>query len=188
MIAVMSDEIMMSLVATLGPRTMRFEQGACLFRLGDAVESVHFVQSGSIHLLRHTSNGSAVVVQRASAGSILAEASVFSDTYHCDAVASTAAETWSVARRALRDKLGANREFSLAWLRYLGKEVQQARLHAEIMSLKTVAARFDVWLAWRGSMPPRGRWHLVAAEIGVSPEALYREMARRKGRESRVVR
>jgi len=47
--------------------------------------------------------------------------------------------------------------------------------------LKTVAARLDAWLAFHDNqLPPRGKRVEFAREIGVSPEALYRELARRR--------
>jgi len=40
-------------------------------------------------------------------------------------------------------------------------------------------ARLDAWLAWHGDLPSKGDWARLVDEIGVSPEALYREMAKR---------
>jgi CRP/FNR family transcriptional regulator, dissimilatory nitrate respiration regulator len=48
-----------------------------------------------------------------------------------------------------------------------------------VRSLKTVAARVDAWMSLNDRpLPPKGRQ--VAAEIGVTPEALYRELADRR--------
>jgi hypothetical protein len=56
-------------------------------------------------------------------------------------------------------------------------------LRAEILSLKTVSARLDAWMDWNGGvLPNKGEWKLVAGEISVSPEALYRELGRRRDR------
>jgi CRP/FNR family transcriptional regulator, dissimilatory nitrate respiration regulator len=50
-----------------------------------------------------------------------------------------------------------------------------------MLALRTVAARLDAWCAANDGMAPaRGAWRVVAAEIGVSPETLYRELARRR--------
>jgi len=46
--------------------------------------------------------------------------------------------------------------------------------------MKTVAERLGARLDWRGQLPPKGKWVELAAELGVSPEALYREIAKRK--------
>ena len=60
-------------------------------------------------------------------------------------------------------------------------EVQRARAQAETLSLKTVAERVDAWTTLNNGLPPpKGRWRQVASEIGVTPEALYRELARRR--------
>jgi len=49
------------------------------------------------------------------------------------------------------------------------------------LSMQTVAERLDAWLAARsGDLPTRGTWRQVSMEIGVTPEALYRELARRR--------
>ena len=48
------------------------------------------------------------------------------------------------------------------------------------MSLRTVSEWHDFWLAWNeGGMPEKGLWKNIAEEIGVSPEALYRELSAR---------
>ena len=52
--------------------------------------------------------------------------------------------------------------------------------HLMTSTAGVVSARLDAWLAWHGELPPRGDWKQLADQIGVSPEALYREMARRR--------
>jgi CRP-like cAMP-binding protein len=82
-----------------------------------------------------------------------------------------------IVRASLRD----DPEFSEAWMAHLARELQSARFRGEMLSLPTVAGRLDAWIAWHdGRLPDRGRWRLLAAEIGVSPEALYRELAKRR--------
>ena len=111
----------------------------------------------------------------------MAEASLYSKRYHCDAVASGSAQLLTFAKTDVHQRLRSAPDFADAWARHLADELQRARLHAEILSLKTVAKRLDAWITWRGGDEPRsGGWKTVASEIGVSPEALYREMAKRR--------
>jgi CRP-like cAMP-binding protein len=71
-------------------------------------------------------------------------------------------------------------DLARAWPRHLAQEVQRARAQAEILSLKTVAERVDAWITLNdGALPPMGYWHQVASD-GITPEALYRELARRR--------
>lgn len=179
MIAIMSNHLQTFFEGIHG-QALAFVAGEHVFQLGDAVRLIHFVQCGSIFLIRHQADGAALVLQRAVASSVLAEASLFSDRYHCAAEAQTAAKTWAVSRREFRKRLAESSELALMWSQYLAQEVQRARLHAEIVSLKTVAARVNAWVAWNGPLPEKGQWTRIADQIGVSPEALYRELGRRR--------
>lgn len=162
-------------------RRQHFANGRPLFHRGDPVTDMHFVLSGSIHLVRHQSDGSSLILQRAEPGSVLAEASLYSATYHCDAVAFGAADTRVYAKAGIKKLLAKSPEFSNVWANYLAQELQRSRLRSEILSLRTVAQRLDAWIAWNGGkLPEKGEWKLVAGQIGVSPEALYREIAQRR--------
>jgi CRP/FNR family transcriptional regulator, dissimilatory nitrate respiration regulator len=178
MIAIMSEDLG-SFLQGLRGREREFAAGASVFHLGDPIRLVHFVRRGTIHLVRHQDDGAALILQRAEAGSILAEASVYSESYHCDARAETVSATWAVPRKDFRRCLETKPEAYRAWAQHIAHEVQRARLHAEILSMKTVAARLSAWMFWNGALSTKGQWRRIADEIGVSPEALYREIAKR---------
>ena len=177
--AIMSTDLDL-LLGGLRGHEHRFPAGTTVFLLNDEVRVVYLVRRGVIHLVRHKEQGAALILQRAQAGSILAEASVYSDQYHCDARAESDATTWAVSKGDLRRRLEEKPDFARAWAQYLANAVQRARLHAEILSLKTVAARLDAWIVWNGVLPEKGQQRRIADEIGVSPEALYRELAKRR--------
>lgn len=158
--------------------------GQTLFRAGEPVRNLYVVLQGSVRLVRHQVNGTPVVLQRARANQLLAEASLFAARYHCDAVCEQAARLARIAKSRI---LQAQREDPATLVdlaAHLAGEVQQARARCELLSLRTVRERLDGWLALHGSLPPRGRWVDVAQEIGVTPEALYRELARSPDRTS----
>jgi CRP-like cAMP-binding protein len=165
------------LLSRLHGRECAFAAGEFLFHSDDTVRLLHFVRRGTVHLVRYQSDGAALSLQRARQGSILAEASLYSARYHCDGRAETSTITWAASRNEVRKQLANSPDISEAWASHLAAEVQRARLHAEILSLKTIAARLKAWIAWNGSLPGRGQWLAIALEIGVSPEALYREIA-----------
>lgn len=182
MIEIMSP-LFSELLLRFGPAENRYDTGDVLFRQDDDVRVLHLVAEGEVHLVRHLAHGLSLTLHRSGAGSILAEASLFSDRYHCGAVAARPTRTLSVPMTKIREALSAGGEFAVAWARFLAGEVQSARLRAEILALRTVGERLDAWLAANaGRLPPRGEWKTVAAEIAVSPEALYRELARRRKR------
>lgn len=179
MISIMS-ETLIEMLQALGGRHRQFDAGRFLFHAGDPVRHLFVVEAGEVHLLRHRPDGASLVLQRAAAGSLLAEASLFAEQYHCDAVAVRPGRALAVDRRAVRAAFANDVKLADEWSRYLAQEVQATRARAELLALRTVAERLDAWLASRaGVLPPRGGWKSLASEIAVSPEALYREIARR---------
>ena len=159
----------------------RFDAGTLIFRRGDDVSVLHLVLDGEAHLVRHRADGGRLVLQRAVPKTVLAEASVFSERYHCDCVAVVHTRTRAVASAAVRALLKEDSMFAETWAHHLSHELQTTRLRAEILTLRTVRERLDAWMAWNGDgLPRRGTWNAVASEIGTSPEALYRELARRR--------
>ncbi|MFP4539215.1 MAG: Crp/Fnr family transcriptional regulator [Dichotomicrobium sp.] len=170
----------MDQLTSAGGQKRTLGAGEYLFHIGEPVAALFVVLEGEVHLIRHQEHGGAIVLQRAGPGEILAEASLFSGHYHCDALTEKGAIVQSVAKRELRERLRNEPDFAEAWAAHLAGEVQIMRLRAEILSLKTVASRLDAWLAWHGELPPKGEWARLAKEIGLSPEALYREIARRR--------
>ncbi len=155
--------------------------GASIFERGDKVRSFFKVEKGLVHLVRRQENGDTFILQRAGVGDVLGEASLFTTHYHCAAVAVGACElkTYSAAR--VKELVAGDVEVALAYAQYLGRQLREARLRSEIVSLRRVSDRLDAWLIWHeNSLPEKGAWNQIAGEIGVSPEALYRELARRR--------
>ncbi len=179
MIAIMSDELYLTL-RDLPRREDELEQDEALFHQGDTVRRIYFVTKGAIHLVRHQASGTSLVIQRAGAGHIIAEASLFATKYHCHAVAMLSTAVWSVAKSELLNRISADPSIGLIFMKTLAHELQHARFQVEVLSMKTVAARLDAWIEWNGELPPKGEWVSLAAELAVSPEALYREIGRRR--------
>jgi CRP-like cAMP-binding protein len=180
MIAIMSKTLITRL-SELAQREQQLAAADILFRAGDPVRSLFLVVAGTIRLSRSLLHGSHLTLQRAGPGAILAEASLFADRYHCEGEAVEDSVVHVVPVRRLGVALTREPELAHAWTHHLALEVQRARAHAEMLSLKTVSARVDAWMMLNdGPLPPKGRWRQVAAEIGVTPEALYRELARRR--------
>jgi CRP-like cAMP-binding protein len=180
MITIMSDDLECHL-RNLRFHRVAFGAGQYLFHLDDPVRVMHFVLTGMVRLIRTQSDGSPLVLQQAAPNSILAEASFCSDRYHCDAVAAVQTQCRAYSVADFRAYLRSTPDFAATWAAYLAHELQSARVQAEILSLKTVARRLDAWTAWRGdALARRGDWRTIASEIGVSPEALYREIAKRR--------
>lgn len=185
MIAVMSEKIVSYLTAKAVAQKS-FVKGEHLFHRDDPVHMLFLIAGGCVNLVRFQADGNQALLQRSTAGTVLAEASLFSERYHCDAVAAAATEALLVPVPAVRKMLEHDLIFAREWMAHLSRELVSARKRSEIAALRTVSARLDAWIAWNdGALPARGDWRGLADEIGVSPEALYREISRRRGSSTR---
>lgn len=177
MIMIMSDTLF-SLFDGAPMRALAPGQG--LFLTGQPVRHLFWVVDGHIQLRRHTPQGEALVLQNATASAFLAEASAYSAHYHCDAVAVRPSRVLSLAKTTFLQSLDEQPTLAREWACRLARSVQAARVRAEIRSLPTVSARLQAWLDEGNVLPEKGHWHVLAAELSVTREALYRELAKRR--------
>jgi len=179
MITIMS--VLTSRLRDLSSDRHRLTAGEQLFRMGEKVERFYLVLQGEIALERISADGRRLVLQRVRTGDIVAEASIFAGFYHCDATSVTDSEVASLPIVRLTEMSRTDRAIMEHLARHLAAEVQRTRARAEILSFHKVRDRLDAWLLLHeGAMPAKGGWLALAEEIGVSPEALYRELGRRR--------
>jgi CRP-like cAMP-binding protein len=180
MITIMSN-LLIDELSKLTELKLELAAGEVLFRAGDPALSLFLVVTGGLRLVRSLPHGFHLTLQRAGPGAILAEASLFTDRYHCEAVATENSVLRVAPLRLIEAAFTRDPGLARVWARHLALEVQRARAHAETLTLKTVAERVDAWIALNDSaLPPKGRWRQMASEIGVTPEALYRELTKRR--------
>ena len=159
---------------------LELPSGAFLFHAHDSVRFVYFIIEGEISLERVQANGQITCFQRAEAGDILAEASVYAREYHCDGRALEDVRLRRVRKSDFKSQLRNDPKLADAWAAQLARTVQETRLVAEIRSFKTVGDRLDAWLGSFQELPSKGQWQSLAHELAVTPEALYRELAKRR--------
>jgi CRP-like cAMP-binding protein len=168
-------------LSSLSGISHRYSQGQLVFERDDPVDSLFVVDSGEVHLLRRQEDGAEFILQRATAGTVLAEASLTTPRYHCAAVAVSNAVMTAFPRAQVLKMIKEDSNVAMAVAMHLGREVRNTRQRAEIGSLRKVSDRLDAWLAWNDDkLPAKGGRGQLAREIGVSPEALYRELAKRR--------
>jgi len=176
----------------------RFGKGARIFQRGDVVRGVFLILEGEVRLCRFGPRGEEVVLQRARAGELLAEASLDSTRYHCDAIPTEAGRLLELSAQALRKALASDARFNRNWTQMLSRELRRARARLERMTLKSAADRLRHYLAAEGRGPAcetelPGSLKDLARELGVAHETLYRTIAamQRQGeleREGRTLR
>jgi CRP-like cAMP-binding protein len=124
-------------------------------------------------------DGGALTLHVARPGEIVAAASLWAETTHCDALCESDARVAVRPAATVRDRLGASP--AAAALAEAAREIQALRARVEVLRLRRLSDRLDAYLDLHGP-PSRGGWVAVADWIGVTPPALYRELGRRSGR------
>lgn len=169
----------------------RLAAGEALFRAGDPASALFHVEHGCVRLVRHGPDGATVTLHVAEAGQPFAEAALFSDVYHCDAVADSAAEVLIFPKTAVLLLLKAHPDLNLAFSAYLARQLQRLRGRLELVRLKSARDRVLAYLAQAGAVAGLVTLDrpltVVASEIGLTREALYRTLAKLE-REGRLTR
>jgi len=141
---------------------------------------MYIVEEGCMELVRHTRSGTRLVLSRVRPRYVLAEASAYAETYHCDGVSLGPSRLKRVSITEFQQRLAENTNLQYVWAKTLAHELQAARMNAEIRTLRTVAEKVDVWLENNELLPPKGELQVLAQVLGVTREALYRELAKRR--------
>ena len=111
-----------------------------LFRQGAVTRGLYILQTGRIHLERVGPNGERLIIHRATAGTSFAEASVFSDRYHCDAVVAEAATLVRIDKAAVLNAF-EDPDFARAFGRQAARQIQAQRQMLEIVGIKSAEER-----------------------------------------------
>jgi CRP-like cAMP-binding protein len=155
-----------------------FEKGAYLFHQGKKPEYMFFIVVGEVTLNRTSNHGESTTLQRCKGG-FLSEASLLTDAYHCDAIATQSGQAIAIPIKSLRDSL-VDSKFSIKWVQLLSREIMRLRTQSERLGLKDIKSKLIHLIeaeGKKGVLPLQSDYKSLASEIGVTHEALYRTMA-----------
>lgn len=137
-----------------------------LFRQGQKVEAIYFVQTGRLRLERRTFDRRQLVLGTTSAGKFFVEAALFADIFHCDAVATEPSEVSIYPKDAVLKALRADPENALSFLSLVAHQVIELRHRLEVMKVRSAKERVMLYLDLNAG--PDGR-------TATTPEALRRD-------------
>ncbi|HSM42329.1 MAG TPA: Crp/Fnr family transcriptional regulator [Afifellaceae bacterium] len=173
----------LSLLEPLGlRRSLRhLSAGETLFTTGARVAELFIVEKGRVDLIRHMPDGNAIRLQSAGDGALLAEASLFSDSYHCDAEAAGETALLAFPKPEVLDALKARPDAALALLGHFAGRLQALRAQAALFGIRSAQERVLAWLQLQpsdaGIIAIDRPWKQVAGELGLTHEAVYRALA-----------
>ena len=160
----------------------RLKAGEALFRLGDKTTGFYEIVAGRVRLARVDRAGHEIVLYVAGPGETFAEASLFAGHYHCAAIASTDAVVRIYPKRAVLVAFDKDRAAAQAFTATLARQVMNLRTRIEQRNIRSARERVRHYLALKAGADGRsvelaGTLKDLAAELGLTHEALYRTLA-----------
>jgi len=164
-------------------RERSLARGEVLFHKDDAAVGIYEIELGQVRLSRLDQIGREIFLHLAGAGDLIAEASLFSKVYHCDAIAMTDARARLYPREALLAEFRRNPEAAEAFASRLAHELMALRTRLELRNIRSARERVQTYLALNTgaddrTITLRGTVKDLAGELGLSHEALYRTLSK----------
>lgn len=150
-------------------------KGDVLFRQNQTATGLYRVVSGCVTLQRTGLGGDTLTLHRAVSGGLFAEASVFSATYHCDAICTEVGSVTKIAKPDVVATMHSNPAFSEGFTKLLAVQVQQYRAHIELLAISSAKDRIlaAVQAGYFDATVTE-----LATRINLSHEACYRALRR----------
>ncbi|MFT5116875.1 MAG: CRP-like cAMP-binding protein [Kiritimatiellia bacterium] len=149
-------------------------KGDIVFREGDKTRGIFFIVSGIVELRRYTLTGDKVVIHTAKTRETFAEASLFSNHYHCDAQAIMATEIIELKKEGLLYFFQHDITFATALTAQFASQIMTYRRKIELMAIRNATERVYCGFV-EGLM--KNEITSFAAEIGLSHEVVYRSLS-----------
>jgi CRP-like cAMP-binding protein len=147
--------------------------GELLFRQGDRATAIYKVESGRLRLIRRTVDDHLVILHTAHRGEFFAEASLFADAYHCDAVAAAQSRVRVYPKAIVMEALRTDPALAEAFMVGLAHQLQELRARMELRNIRSARDRCLQYLRLRAgvhgsSVAIDGQLQDIAAEIGIT--------------------
>jgi CRP-like cAMP-binding protein len=161
-------------------RQVRVKKGSIIFSPGDASQGFYAVQDGAVRIYRVSSGGKEITLEIAGAGGTFAEASLFSDIYHCYAEALKDSTVRLIQKDAFLEMIQKDIRFAATWIHILSLEIIHLRQRIEELSLKSPRARIVSYLLLLSEIQNTSSVKLpvhrksIATLLGMTHETFYR--------------
>jgi len=172
-------------ILALEPRSrhrITLQAGQVLFREGQRASAIYLILAGEVRLVRYLEDGTSATLHTGRSGDTFAEAALFTDIYHCDAIADCASDVLAVNKQDMLAGIAASPEIGLYFSRVLAIQVRKLRASLMLRDIRSAAARVLAWLRLQAQGNPpeviiERAWIDIATELGLSHEVVYRTLA-----------
>lgn len=164
----------------LSHKRLTLAKGESLFKQKDDVANIFYIKSGRVQLTRNTIDGTSVILHTGQQGETIAEASLFSDHYHCSAIATLPSQIHYINKNKLLNHLEENPSDMQELLSVLASQVRDLRAINEIKNIRSANERILTFI--RNNVNNEKVMVLdsslkdIAHKIGLTHETFYREL------------
>jgi CRP-like cAMP-binding protein len=153
-----------------------------LFRQGDKVTAIYFIEAGRLRLDRRSFDGRTLILGTTPANEFFVEAALFADIFHCDAVATEPSRVRIYPKAAVLNALRTDPASAMSFLKLVAHQVIELRQQLELMKIRSAKDRVMLYLDFNAgpdgrTVNLRGELQYIASELGLTREALYRTLA-----------
>jgi len=195
----MTETLLTFLQTLTTPSLHPIVRGAFIFQPGDHSHVLHGIASGSNRMVRYNEAGEEIIIYRAGPGQTFAEAALFSDIFHCGAVAETDCQLLLFDKQKILTAMDNEPNILRQYNILLSHQVRDLRSLLEIRSIRSAPDRIMHYLRLQAA--PDGccvfshSFKDLAGLLGLAHETLYRSLRKleeegaitRQGREIIVV-
>jgi CRP-like cAMP-binding protein len=162
-------------------KTRSLARNEALFRQGDKVAAIYFVEVGRLRLERRTFDGRLLILGTTPSGRFFVEAALFADIFHCDAMATEPSRVRIYPKQAVLKALQTDPANAVSFLTLMAHQVIELRQRLEVMKVRSAKERVLVYLDLNSELDGRtvnlrSQPQDIASELGLSREAFYRTL------------
>lgn len=160
-------------------KRVEYKGNSTIFRAGDKIHSIFFVEKGEVKLTRDTIEGRSIISYIAKEGQFFAEAALFQEIYHCNAIAITECVVRLYSKQEVVQLLLNRPDLSLDYIQFLSTQIRDLRQQLEVVNILNAKERIIQFMesnAKNGVYKYPGSLKNFASILGLSHETLYREL------------
>lgn len=178
----MSEALLDFLCSIVPPEERDIPRGGFVFQPGEAPIYLFGLKSGAVRMVRYNNGGDEIIIYRAAAGQTFAEASLFSEIYHCAVIVDTDCSILRFPKSRILAEMDKKPRLLHCYASLMSRQVRELRTMLEIRSIRGAAGRLLYYLRLRAG--PDGKCHIdmplieLAELLGLAHETLYRVMKR----------
>lgn len=156
-------------------------KGAFLFHQGEPADGIYAVEAGRLRLIQQSPDGHEALVYVARVGDLILESALFSDVYHCDALATEYSRLRVFQKDRLLETLKSKAQTAQRFMEVLSDRIRLLRARMENRNIRSARDRVIHYIITLGVdgrvMKLEDSLKELALDLGIAHETLYRTLA-----------